>query len=259
MGQRFQLALQSFWKPKVHIHIWRIFFSFQIIPKYVNAAATWKIYIEIFTPRMNSVTPTGETNRCPLTFCSAASDICAAFDIFSNGCGKPFFFFFFVWDKASDNINPTEPFLARRGSSWVPLFPLTFMLAWWTAAAVENRKSTLICDARWREKKKKKISHSPEAWGSRLRRLIRGDINRCPALIYTRSHLPGLREGELLCRGCLRVETTVTTELSPLICAQLFQVSWRIVTHTDTPPPSGYFSDECVLTNKCKCVSEASF
>lgn len=48
---------------------------------------------------------------------------------------------------------------------------------------------------------KKHASQGPEAWGSKLRRLIRGDISRCPALIYTWSRLTGLCKGNLSISG----------------------------------------------------------
>lgn len=43
----------------------------------------------------NEQRDSNEGNKCfPLTFCCSGKrlDICTAFDIFSNGCGKPSFF-----------------------------------------------------------------------------------------------------------------------------------------------------------------------
>lgn len=255
MGQRFQLARKLFWNPKVHIHIWRIFFSFQIIPKYVNAAATWKIYIEMFTPTMNSVTPTGETKRCPLTFCSPASDICAAFDIFSNGCGKPFFFL----SETKHQITLTNRTLPRpAGLQLGAVVSLNIYVGMVDGGGRRKQEEHIDLRCTLEEKKKR---NQPQSGGMR-QQAEEADKRRYQPVPGPYLHTESSSRApwrELLCRGCLRVETTVTTELSPLICAQIFQVSGELWLTQTPPPPVDIFCDECVLTNKCKCMSEASF
>lgn len=236
MGQRFQLAPKLFWKPKVHIHIWRIFFSFQIIPKYVNAAATWKIYIEMFTPTMNSVTPTGETKRCPLTFCSPASDICAAFDIFSNGCGKPFFFL----SETKHQITLTNRTLPRpAGLQLGAVVSLNIYVGMVDGGG--RRKQEEHIDLRCTLEKKKK--NQPQSGGMR-QQAEEADKRRYQPVpgpyLHTESSSRAPWRGTSLSR-LPTCGNNCRDRTFPIDLCSNFPGFWRIVTHTDAPPQWIFF------------------
>lgn len=142
---------------------------------------------------MNSVTPSGEPNvfHSHLAARGKRLDICTAFDIFSNGCGKPFF----CQTKHQITLSNRPP--SPGGASWVLLFPLTFMLALVDggSAAPPLKTGRAHWSAMHAGEKKIHVRHWPEERGSRLKRVIRGDIKRWPAFIHTQSHLTRRREG----------------------------------------------------------------
>lgn len=93
-------------------------------------------------------------------------------------------FFFFIQSirlyEPTHHLSPSLSFSLQSGSSWVLLFPLPFMLAQgiaspWpesTALPAKQEEHTALW---WTQETK----HKPETWGSRLRRMITGDLSLC--------------------------------------------------------------------------------
>lgn len=109
-------------------------------------------------------------------------------------------------DRASDIGHQHKPYLCHlpsRGSSWVLLLPLTFMLAQGTAApwpmstVLPSKQEDLWCKLETKKNTKNPPRRVQRHEVTRHRmRWLKTDFSACPRLLYAWSHLAGFCRGK---------------------------------------------------------------
>lgn len=193
----------------------------------------------MFTPTMNGVTPTGGTKRCPLTFCRPANDTCAAFDIFSNGCGKPFFL-----SETKHQITLTNRTLPRpAGLQQCAVVSLNIYVGMVDGggAAPPRRKQEEHIDLRCTLEKKKK--NQPQSGGMR-QQAEEADKRRYQPVPGPYLHTESSSRAQWKGTSLSRLPTCGNNchdRTFPIDLCSNFPGFRRIVTHTDAIPPVDIF------------------